>query len=34
MTCLHLAARQGHPDLIKLLLNTGKFDMNEKVRIV
>lgn len=30
MTCLHLAARQGHPDLIKLLLNTGKFDMNEK----
>ncbi|PFX17666.1 Histone-lysine N-methyltransferase EHMT1 [Stylophora pistillata] len=30
MTCLHLAARQGHTDLIKLLLKTGKFDINEK----
>ena len=32
MTCFHLATRQGHTDLIKLLLKSGKFDINEKVR--
>ena len=31
MTCFHLAVRQGHTDLIKLLLKTGQFDINEKV---
>lgn len=31
MTCLHVAVRQGHADLIKLLLKTGRFDINEKV---
>lgn len=31
MTCFHLAVRQGHIDLIKLLLKTGQFDINEKV---
>ena len=32
MTCLHVAVRQGHADLIKLLLKTGRFDINEKVQ--
>ena len=31
MTCFHLAVRQGHTDLIKLLLKTEQFDINEKV---
>ena len=34
MTCFHLATRQGHTDLMKLLLKSGKFDINEKVRKV
>ena len=31
MTCFHLAARHGHTDLIKLLIKTGKFDIDQKV---
>ena len=32
MTCFHVAVRQGHSDLIKLLLKTGQFEINEKVQ--
>ena len=31
MTCFHLATRLGHTDLIKLLLKTGKFGIDQKV---
>ena len=31
MTCLHVAARRGHTDLLSLLYGTGKFDINQKV---
>ncbi|XP_067056627.1 histone-lysine N-methyltransferase EHMT2-like isoform X1 [Acropora muricata] len=29
-TCFHLAVRQGHADIIKILFKTGQFDINEK----